>query len=282
MQNTDIKNVYTYQTRFTSIEAPIVALFFTLIVLSWFPAFFGILRYESILPSTVRFAFFFDITAFFLVFIALVFKKELKKNIYAITDYALIYRAPGKITFISFSEIVACRYIRTPFTNGHVFITSGLKSIVVPFSLKNIRCLLLEIQEGLIANGTTGAIDKSTVDAMMTTAEIQEDAYERGTRYFRPLVVSMLALAFINMYLAFDFWELGVTSLVIWSVIGLVIPYFVYITAEFLIGYQIRKENNQQDSGKAESVSVVQENYLLSIFIFLLVYLSTGLLIKFI
>lgn len=277
MENSDIKKVYSYQKRFIYIEAPLYSLIGTLLLLSWFPAIIGYLAYGVIYPSTIRFGLFFDITASVLITIILFVKIDLKKNMFVITDNAIIFKAPGKLRTMFFSDINLCKHVQTSFTE-HVQITSSDKTILLPFSINGIHDLLLRLNEYLIVNGRTGTLDEPSPSSMLVAAKLRKHAYPREREAFSPLILATIFLTFFNIFIAYKYWELEIIPVLMWAIIGFLLPLNSFTLAEQLINRQAKGTENQFSENQMEKIS--HSFYLLSGFLFLLLYLTAGILFK--
>jgi hypothetical protein len=277
MENSDLKKIYSYQKRFIYIEAPLYSLIGTLLLLSWFPAIIGYLAYDIIYPSTIRFAVFFDITASILIAIILIVKYDLKKNIFVITDESIIFKAPGKLRSMFFSDINLCKHVQTAFAE-HVQITSSDKTILLPFSINGIHDLLLHLNEYLIVNGKAHTLDEPSPGSMLVSARLRQFAYHREKKAFSPLFLTTFFLTFFNIFIAYKYWELEIIPVLMWAIIGFLIPLNSFALAEQLINKQVKGADSQFDGKQLEKPTY--SFYLLSGFLFLLLYLAAGILFK--
>jgi hypothetical protein len=279
MSATDAKKVYNYQKRFIYIEAPLYALIITVLLVSWLPALLSVIAYDTLYPSTIRFGVYLDVTVIiFLVIIGLV-RSEVRKTIFLISEDAIVYKAPGKLRQIFFSDITLCKHIQTPLTE-HVQIVSPDKSITLPFSISGIHDLILTINEHLITENKTSVLDEKTDGAMISSACLRKFAYQREKKAFMPLVTSTLLLTVLNIFIAYKIWELDVIPIFMWSVIGFILPLNIFTFAESLINKQVKKlECRINDEAHAK---IAQNNYIFSSIMFLIMYLCAGLAFRFI
>jgi len=279
MSPTDAKKVYNYQKRFIFIEAPLYALIITVLIVSWLPALLSVFAYGTLYPSTIRFGIYLDVTVIiFLVIIGIV-RSEVRKTMFLISDDAIVYKAPGKLRQIFFSDITLCKHIQTPFTE-HVQIVSPEKSISLPFSINGIYDLILTINEHLITAGKTSVLDEKTGGAMISAACLRKFAYQREKKAFMPLVTSMLLLTILNIFIAYKVWELDIIPIFMWSVVGFIVPLNVFTFAESLVNKQIKKlECRINDQTHAK---IARSNYIFSSIMFLVIYLCAGLAFRFV
>ncbi len=274
-----LKKVYSYQKRFTYIEAPLYSFIISLFILSWFPAVIAYYVYGVIYPSTIRFGLFLNISSTISIFVIALIKSDFKKTMFAITDDAIIFKAPGKLRTINFSDITLCKHTQTPFRN-FIQITSAQRNILLPFSINGIHDLILHLHERLIANGKTTVLDESSPGSMISEALVHKKAYLREKTAFFPLIVSTLFLTFFDLLMAYKFWELDLIAILIWAIIGFLIPLNVFAFAEFLINQLVKKTESPDNKGICQS-NPEGSYYLLSILLFLMIYFSLGILIKF-
>jgi hypothetical protein len=277
MENSDIKKAYSYQKRFIYIEAPLYSLIGTLLLLSWFPLIIGYLAYGTLYPSTIRFGIFFDITASVLITIILFVKNNLEKNIFVITDEAIIFKAPGKIRTMFFSNINLCKHVQTSFAE-HVQITSSDKTILLPFSINGIHDLLLHLNEYLIVNGKAGTLDEPSPGTMLVAARLRKHAYPREKKAFSPLLLTTFFLTFFNIFIAYKYWELEIIPVLMWAIVGFLVPLNSFALAEQFINRQVNGTNSQLSDNQIEQI--LQSSYLLSGILFLFLYLTAGILFK--
>jgi hypothetical protein len=279
MSTTDAKKVYNYQKRFIYIEAPLYALIITVLLVSWLPALLSVVAYDTLYPSTIRFGVYLDVTVvIFLVIIGIV-RSEVRKTIFLISEDAIVYKAPGKLRQIFFSDITLCKHIQTPLTE-HVQIVSPEKSITLPFSINGIFDLILTINEHLITAGKTSVLEEKSSGAMISAACLRKFAYQREKTAFRPLVSSTLFLTVLNIFVAYKIWELDVIPIFMWSVIGFIVPLNVFTFAESLINKKVKAlECRITDEAHAK---IAQTNYIFSSILFLIMYLCAGLAFRFI
>jgi hypothetical protein len=277
MENSDLKKIYSYQKRFIYIEAPLYSLIGTLLLLSWFPAIIGYLAYGIIYPSTIRFAVFFDITASILIALIKIVKFDLKKNMFIITDESIIFKATGKLRSMFFNDINLCKHVQTTFAE-YVQITSSDKTILLPFSINGIHDLLLHINEYLIVNGKAQTLDEPSPGSMLVAARLRQLAYLREKKAFSPLFLTTFFLTFFNIFIAYKYWELEIIPVLMWAIIGFVLPLNSFALAEQLINKQLKGTDSQFSEKKFEKSAY--SFYLFSGFLFLLLYLTAGILFK--
>jgi uncharacterized membrane protein YjfL (UPF0719 family) len=279
MSATDAKKVYNYQKRFIYIEAPLYALIITVLLVSWLPAFLSVVAYNTLYPSTIRFGVYLDVTVVIFLIIIGIVRSEIRKTMFLISEDAIVFKAPGKIRQIFFSDITLCKHIQTPLTE-QVQIVSPEKSISLPFSINGIYDLILTINEHLITVGKTSVLDEKTNGAMISAACLRKFAYLREKKAFMPLVTSTLFLTVLNIFIAYKIWELDVIPIFMWSVIGFIVPLNVFTFAESLINKQVKKlECRINDDTHAK---IAQTNYIFSSILFLIMYLCAGLAFRFI
>lgn len=274
-----LKKVYSYQKRFTYIEAPLYSFIISLFILSWFPAVIAYFVYGVIYPSTIRFGLFLNITSTIGIFVIALIKSDFKKTMFALTDDAIIFKAPGKLRTINFSDITLCKHIQTPFKNL-IQITSAERNIFLPFSINGIHDLILHLHERLIANGKTTVLDEPSPGSMLSEALLHKKAYLREKTAFFPLVVSTLFLTFLNLLIAYKFWQLDLIAILIWAIIGFLIPLNIFAFAEFLIN-QLAKKTESPDNKSTGQNNPDGSYYLLSSLFFIIIYFSLGILVKF-
>src|SRR5512133_1078101 len=230
MSATDAKKVYNYQKRFIYIEAPLYALIITVLLVSWVPAFLSVVAYDTLYPSTIRFGVYLDVTVIIILVIIGLVRSEVRKTMFLISEDAIVYKAPGRLRQIFFSDITLCKHIQTPLTE-QVQIVSPEKSITLPFSISGIHDLILTVNEHLITAGKTSVLDEKTCGAMISSACLRKFAYQREKKAFMPLVSSTLLLTVLNIFIAYKIWELDIIPIFMWSVIGFIVPLNIFTFA---------------------------------------------------
>lgn len=279
MSATDAKKVYNYQKRFVYIDAPLYALIIIVFLVSWLPALLSVVAYNTMYPSAIRFGLYLDITLIILLIIIGFIRSEVQKTMFLISEDAIVFKAPGKLRQIFFSDITLCRHIQTPFTE-HVHIVSPEKSITLPFSINGIYDLILMINEHLITIGRTSVLEEKTSGAMISAACLRKFAYQREKKAFMPLVASTLLLTAISIFIAYRIWELALIPIFMWSVICFIVPLNTFMFAEYLINKQVKKlECRINDQTHAK---IAQNNYIFSGILFFTLYLCAGLVFRFI
>jgi hypothetical protein len=277
MEN-NVKKIYSFQKRFTYVEAPLFSLILAMLSFSWFPAVLGIFMYGALFPSTIRFGLFLDITAIFSIFIVFLIKKEMKKSAFVVTEDALVFKSAGKLITLFFTDIVLCKHQRHILNNGHIQVCSAERTITLPYFIHGIYDLLLNIHEGLIENGTAKAVDESTLESMFSISKERKFAYQREKNAFHPLIASTLFLTFLNLVIGYKYWELEITPVLMWSAVGFLSPICTFIVAEFMINSTSRKIN-KPTNGLLYDQSILS-TYMLSAIAFLIIYLAAGILFK--
>ncbi len=240
----------------------------------------GFLAYGVIYTSAVRFGLFLDLTSIIVALIIFFVKSELRKNMFAITDEAIIFKAPGKFKPVFFSDIILCKHKQS--LKEVVQITSSDKTIQLPFSINGIYDLLLHLHERLIANGKSSALDEPSSASMINSALIRKHAYQREKKAFLPLVFSTFFLTFFNMIMAYKYWDFDIIPVLMWSIIGFLMPLNSFAFAEYLINQQINISDNKEisDLPIANAKDRTAGFYLLSSLLFLVFYLTAGILFK--
>lgn len=277
MENNDLKKVYSYQKRFVYIEAPLYSLIGSLLIISWFPAIIGYFAYGLIYPSTIRFGIFFDITASVLIAIILFVKNDLKNNLFILTENAIILKAPGKLITLFYDHINLCKHVQTSFSE-QVQITSSDKTILLPFSINGMHDLLLNLHEQLILNNKTETLDEPCPGSMLTSAQLRKHAYHREKKAFPTIILATFFLTFFNIFIAYKYWGLEIIPVLMWAIIGFLIPLNSFALAESLINGQIKKLQIQSSIKQLEET--FHSMYLLSGLLFLMLYLAAGIYFK--
>jgi hypothetical protein len=278
MNMNEIRRTYTYQQRFTSIEVPVFSLISLFFIASWLPLMMSVLLNNRILGSALQLGLFFGITAAASILLILFLKKEMQKNLYAITDFALIYRTPGKMLTIPFANVLSLTYNKGLIAGKSVKISTASTTITIPFIINGIHDLLQDIQQGIISNGAIAALDKNTTNTVTLQARFQEQAYKRGFTLFYHLVSLTIIFTSLNFLFALRYWEFGIYASLKWSIIAFFIPNLTYLTSELLINKDTAKFKEEfHDDIYNNAVKV---NYLTAIFILLLLFLTTGLIFR--
>lgn len=275
-----MKKIYSYQKRFVYIEAPLYSLIGMLIIFSWFPTIMVFLAYGAIYPSAVRFGLFLDLTTIIVVLIISLIKSDLKKKIFAITDEAIIFKASEKIKPISFSDITLCKHMQS--FKEFIQITSSDKTIRLPFSINGIYDLILHLHERLIASGNSSVLDEPSSTSMINSALIRKHAYQREKIAFLPLILSTFFLTFFNMIMAYKYWDFDIMPVIMWSIVGFLMPLNTFAFAEYLINQNMNISDNKHinDLPIYKFKNGTTEFYLLSSLLFLVIYLTIGILFK--
>ena len=274
MEPNDSKKVYSYQKRFTYIEAPLYSLIITLLLISWLPAVIGLFAYGVLYPSTIRFAVFLDISIIVLIGVMVFLRSEIKKSKFLISEDAIIFKAPGKLRHILFDDMTLCKHVQTSLSE-HVLIVSVNKSITLPFSIHGIHDLILTINERLITLNKSNVLEEEKPGAMISAAHLRKFAYIREKKAFSPLVIITLILTAFNICIAYKYWGLELVPVFMWAVIGFITPLNAFAFGELLINRQVKAADGNLT--EEQHGVLVLPNYLLSSLAFLVFYLGAGI-----
>lgn len=264
------QDTFSFQKRFLYLEIILHTFAGTIFIVSWFPTIVSLISLNMIIPSAIRTAVYLNGTAFSLLFLFSLLKKDLSKHLIVICDNKLTFKKPYKISTVNFGDIKKIKLISIPFIRGYLKLYTEHSSLTVPLLVERPEKLLLSILESLDNCGQADIPDKKSVEKLTKKLSAFETAYSRSANAFAILSRSNLYMLFINIFIAKEIWQIALIPMLLWAISGMFFPPVIYAFTEWKNSILSHKKR----------FSFGMNEYILSSIIFFPVYLAWGIFFR--
>ena len=235
---------YPLPRRFLYPELLVYSLICTLMLVAWIPAIISIITYGSVFKSAVRAAFFLNLTAGTLIVSVLFVKKELRRIRFIVTEDTLGFQSASRGRKINISTISSCSLLRFPLGGGILVIDGTDGSLSIPLIIEHCTDLASRLRE-YHTSGSSGASSPTDWESILRTCRLTEITINRSQRVFLPLLTICFAALPVNMFVGAVYWDMSLVPLILWAVVGALVPLATYAGADVILRLQASRRSKK-------------------------------------
>jgi len=197
-------------------------------------------------------------------------RREIRGSQVVLTDEGIIRKSPYKVITVGYEAFTSVTYKKVPGIRGYLRIGAEGGTLRIPLLMENASGLIGDLVR-VLDNVNNRCMKPADADRLRIEARRADEAHGRARKATGPLACALLTTVFFNLYVSVYHWDLMMSSVIAWGLIGFFFPLFAFYLAE---------HRYISETGLSGNTSRKKPDYLFYGFITFIIYCISGILFR--